>query len=158
MSSETTGTTRGAVLVGMDGSQQSRQAMRWAAHLARTFGAPLTVVTGWEFPTALGYGAPVTDWDPEDDMRRVQAEAIVEVFGDEPPGDLGRVLQPGGAARVLIEASEDALMLVVGSRGHGGFTGLLLGSVSAAVAEHASCPVLIVHGDRTPPPRVVGSA
>jgi nucleotide-binding universal stress UspA family protein len=58
----------------------------------------------------------------------------------------------GGAAKVLLDACDGAVMLVVGSRGHGGFAGLLLGSVSANVAEHASCPVFIVHGHRPPPP------
>ena len=62
------------------------------------------------------------------------------------------VVREGGAAKVLLEASEGAVMLVVGSRGHGGFAGLLLGSVSANVAEHAGCPVFIVHGDQPPPP------
>ena len=157
MTSETSGTTPNGIVVGLDGSPQSRQALRWAAHLASTLGGPITVVTAWEFPTALGYGATVTDWNPEDDMRQAQDESIADVFGDEPPGDLRRVLQAGGAARVLLEASEDALMMVVGSRGHGGFTGLLLGSVSASVAEHASCPELIVHGDHTPP-LVTGAA
>lgn len=57
----------------------------------------------------------------------------------------------GGAAKVLIDASVGAVVLVVGSRGHGGFAGLLLGSVSANVAEHAPCPVLIIHGDQPPP-------
>lgn len=52
---------------------------------------------------------------------------------------------------MLLEASEGALMLLVGSRGHGGFTGLVLGSVSANVAEHATCPVLVLHGDEDPP-------
>jgi nucleotide-binding universal stress UspA family protein len=56
-----------------------------------------------------------------------------------------------GAAKVLIDASQGATMLVVGSRGHGGFAGLLLGSVSANVAEHASCPVLIIHGHQPLP-------
>ena len=154
MSSGTPDGTPGEVVVGVDGSPQSRQALRWAADLARTFGAPMTVVTAWEFPTTYGYAVPLTDWNPEVDMRRVQDEAIAGVFGDEPPVDLGRVLQPGAAANVLLEASEGSLMLVVGSRGHGGFAGLLLGSVSAVVSEHASCPVLIVHGDHTPPPLV----
>lgn len=151
MSTETAGTTPREIVVGVDGSPQSRQALRWAADLAGTFGAPLTVVTAWEFPTTYGYAAPLGDWDPEDDMRTVQDEAIAGVFGDDPPRDLGRVLQSGGAARVLLEASQDSLMVVVGSRGHGGFAGLLLGSVSTVVAEHASCPVLIVHGDHQPP-------
>jgi nucleotide-binding universal stress UspA family protein len=62
-----------------------------------------------------------------------------------------REVREGGAAKVLLEVSEGAAMVIVGSRGHGGFTGLLLGSVSANVAEHASCPVLIIHGDQAPP-------
>jgi nucleotide-binding universal stress UspA family protein len=151
MSSETPGTQRAEIVVGVDGSDRSRQALRWAADLADTFGARVTVVTSWEFPLTYGYGAPIPSWSPEDDMRRVQEESIAGVFGDDPPHDLERVLRPGNAAHVLIEASRNALMLVVGSRGHGGFAGLLLGSVSAVVAEHASCPVLIVHGDRVPP-------
>lgn len=155
MSSEAAGTATGEIVVGVDGSPQSRQALRWAAQLAATFGAPITVVTAWEYPTVYGVATPLTSWNPEDDMRQVQDQVIAGVFGDDPPRDLGRVLQPGSTAHVLLQASEDALMLVVGSRGHGGFTGLLLGSVSAAVAEHASCPVLIVHGDQAPP---VGTA
>jgi nucleotide-binding universal stress UspA family protein len=155
--SVTPGTTPGEVVIGVDGSPQSRQALRWGAHLALTYGAPITVVTAWEFPVTYGYGSPLPDWNPADDMRQVQDDAIAGVFGDDPPKDLGRVLQAGNAAHVLLEASEGSLMLVVGSRGHGGFTGLLLGSVSAVVAEHARCPVLIVHGDHTPP-EVAGSA
>jgi nucleotide-binding universal stress UspA family protein len=58
----------------------------------------------------------------------------------------------GGAAKVLLDACKGATMVVVGSRGHGGFSGLLLGSVSANLAEHAPCPVLIIHGHNGPPP------
>ena len=157
MSSETSRTATGEVVVGLDGSPQSRQALRWAAQLARTFGAPISVVTAWDYPTVYGLASPLASWNPEDDMRHVQDEEIAAVFGDDPPRDLHRVLRPGSTAHVLLEASEGALVLVVGSRGHGGFVGLLLGSVSAAVAEHASCPVLIVHGDQAPP-LVAGSA
>ena len=64
---------------------------------------------------------------------------------------MNQYLYEGNAAKVLLEASEGARMLVVGSRGHGGFSGLLLGSVSAACAEHARCPVVVVHGDGPPP-------
>jgi nucleotide-binding universal stress UspA family protein len=151
MSSPTSEKATGGIVVGVDGSPQSRQALRWAAQLARTFGAPTTVVTAWEYPTVYGVATPATSWNPEVDMRQVQDEVVAGVFGDDPPRDLGRVLQAGSTAHVLLRASENALMLVVGSRGHGGFAGLLLGSVSAAVAEHASCPVLIVHGDQAPP-------
>jgi nucleotide-binding universal stress UspA family protein len=151
MSNETTATPRGEIVVGVDGSAQSRQALHWGADLAQRYDARLTVVTSWEFPITYGIGAPIPSWNPEDDMRHVQEDVIADVFGDAPPPGLDRVLRPGNAAQVLIEAARDALVLVVGSRGHGGFAGLLLGSVSAVVAEHAACPVLIVHGDGTPP-------
>ena len=139
------------IVVGVDGSPESRKALRWAAHLGQLLGAPINVVSAWQYPTTYGYAAPLPDWSPHENMRGVQAEVITGVFGEEDPPGVAHILQSGGAAHVLLEASETALMLVVGSRGHGGFAGLLLGSVSATVAEHASCPVLIVHGDRPPP-------
>jgi len=148
--------TTDPIVVGLDGSPSSRQALRWAADLATTFGAPINVVSAWQYPTTYGYGSPLPDWSPEDDMRRIQDQAIAGVFGEEKPAGVTRILRCGSPAAVLREASETALLVVVGSRGHGGFAGLLLGSVSATVAEHARCPVLIVHGDR-PPPLAVAS-
>ena len=139
------------VVVGVDGSQPARQALRWGAHLAATFGARLDAVTAWDFPASYGWGAVPSDWDPARDMRQALDQTITAVFGDQPPPGLRREVREGGAAMVLIEASRGATMLVVGSRGHGGFAGLLLGSVSANVAEHAACPVLIIHGDQPPP-------
>ena len=85
-------------------------------------------------------------------MEKVLDDTIRAVFGDQPPAGMQRQVIEGGAAKVLLEASAGGMMLVVGSRGHGGFAGLLLGSVSAIVAEHASCPVFIVHGNQPPPP------
>ena len=139
------------IVVGVDGSEPSKQALRWGAHLAARFGARLDAVAAWDFPTGYGFASVPPDWDPARDMRQALDETVQAVFGDQPPPGLRREAREGGAARVLIEASRGATMLVVGSRGHGGFTGLLLGSVSSNVAEHAPCPVLIIHGDQPPP-------
>jgi nucleotide-binding universal stress UspA family protein len=141
----------GRIVVGVDGSKPSQQALRWAAHLAATFGAGLDAVTAWDFPPSYGWASVPSDWDPAGDMRKVLDETIQDVFGDQPPAGMRRLVQEGGAAKVLLDASQGATMLVVGSRGHGGFAGLLLGSVSSNVAEHAPCPVLVIHGDQDPP-------
>ena len=139
------------IVVGVDGSEPSKQALRWGAHLAARFGARLDAVAAWDFPTGYGFASVPADWDPARDMRQALDETVQAAFGDQPLPGLRREVREGGAARVLIEASQGATMLVVGSRGHGGFTGLLLGSVSSNVAEHAPCPVLIIHGDQPPP-------
>ncbi len=142
------------IVVGVDGSSHSEHALRWSAQLAALLGAQLEIVTAWEYPPSFGWAAIAPEWNPARDMEKVAAETIQAVFGDQPPPGLHVHVREGGAAKVLLEASEGAVMLVVGSRGHGGFSGLLLGSVSANVAEHAACPVLIIHGDR--PPQLAG--
>ncbi len=139
------------IVVGIDGSDQSANALRWAAHMARIFAARLEAVIAWEFPTSFGWATVPQDWDPAGEMRRVLDGVVQSTFGDEPPASLISEVLEGGPAKVLLDASAGATMLVVGSRGHGGFTGLLLGSVSANVAEHATCPVLIIHGDQALP-------
>jgi nucleotide-binding universal stress UspA family protein len=145
------GTSGGRIVVGVDGSWHSQQALRWSAHLAGIFGARLQVVTAWEYPPSFGWAAVAPDWNPATDMADVQRQTVQAVFGDDRL-DMDLQIYEGGAAKVLLDVCPGAMMLVVGSRGHGGFAGLLLGSVSANVAEHASCPVLIIHGDETPPP------
>jgi nucleotide-binding universal stress UspA family protein len=144
-----TGSSR--IVVGVDGSSNSEQALRWGAKLAARLGARLEIVTAWEYPPSFGWASIAPDWDPAQDMTKVAADTIATVFGDQPPADLQVQVHQGVAAKVLLDACEGAVMLIVGSRGHGGFSGLLLGSVSANVAEHASCPVLIIHGDQPPP-------
>ncbi len=139
------------IVVGVDGSGPSLDALRWAAHFASVFGARLDVVTSWEYPQNFGWATASSEWNPAEDMKNVLDDAIRAVFGDRPPAGVQAVVREGGAARVLLDASQGATMLVVGSRGHGGFAGMLLGSVSSNVAEHAPCPVFIVHGDQPPP-------
>ena len=135
------------IVVGVDGSPSSIDALRYAARMAAAFEAPLEVVTTWYYPAFTEYEF-ATEWSPEDDATDILDRAIEEAFGDAPP-DLTRHVIAGPPSRTLIDLSADSATLVLGSRGHGGFAGLLLGSVSAACAEHALCPVLIVHDRRT---------
>jgi nucleotide-binding universal stress UspA family protein len=139
----------GRIVVGVDGSEPSRLALQWGAFLAASVGTTVDAVIAWQLPVTYGWTAP--QWDPCAEMTAVLNESVHAVFGDRPPVPIRAQAREGGAARVLIEASHGAHMLVVGSRGHGGFVGLLIGSVSAIVAEHAACPVLVVHGDQRPP-------
>jgi nucleotide-binding universal stress UspA family protein len=136
-----------AMIVGVDGSESSVAALRYAADLAPKLGLRLRALAVWNYPSFL-YGGyyPQLDWTPEDDARRIVAKAAEEVFGETPPEWFATRTLQGRPTEVLLAESEHAEMLVLGSRGHGGFAGLLLGSVSAACAEHASCPVLVVHG------------
>jgi nucleotide-binding universal stress UspA family protein len=135
------------VVVGVDGSEGSKKALRWAARIAAAEGVGLDAVAAWDFPSTLGWSALPLGYSPKLDIEKSLTETIDEVFGAQRPANLRLLSHKGGAAHVLLMYSQGARMLVVGSRGHGGFTGMLIGSVSAKVAEHASCPVLIVHGD-----------
>ena len=139
------------VVVGVDGSEQSKLALRWGAHLASARGTKLEAIATWEFPMGYGWAAVPVAWNPEHDTEKFLTQTVDEVFGDKRPVDMRLSVHESNPAKALIDPSEDALMVVVGSRGHGGFAGLLLGSVSASVAEHAKCPVVVVHGDKLPP-------
>jgi nucleotide-binding universal stress UspA family protein len=138
------------VVVGVDGSSQSKRALRWAAAVAASFDAEIEAVAAWQVPAMSGWGPAGIPWQPLQDMEQCLTEAVDDVFGANRPERLRLTVQEGHAAQVLIRASKGAAMVVVGSRGHGGFTGLLLGSVSATVAELAHCPVLVIHGEEDP--------
>ncbi|HVA59046.1 MAG TPA: universal stress protein [Mycobacteriales bacterium] len=138
-------TTR--VVVGVDGSDPSKTALQWAARIAPSLGATLEAVIAWDYPTNYGWAVGIPEnWRPDIDATKVLEATLDEVFDAHRPPDLLALTRQGQASSVLLEASRGADMLVVGSRGHGGFTGLLLGSVSASCAEHAHCPVLVAHG------------
>ncbi|QAY74004.1 universal stress protein [Agromyces protaetiae] len=133
----------GRIVVGVDGSPSSISAMRRAVVLAEALGREVVGVTAWELPQ--GFGGPLpAGWSPEEDAREISAQASRDAFGDTVPEVYRAVISKGPAAHTLLEASETADLLVVGSRGRGGFARLLLGSVSATLAEHANCSVLIV--------------
>lgn len=135
------------IVVGVDGSEPSKEALRWASRVAPAIGADIEAVNSWEFPNSYGWApAFLGGWSPEADSAKVLEQTLDDVFGSERPKNLTASVRQGRASHELLVASADADMLVVGSRGHGGFTGLLLGSVSSACAEHAKCPVLVVHG------------
>ena len=132
----------GRIVVGVDGSESSIDALRLAVRTAQAFGTSLEAIAAWSYPAGAEV-ALLAGWSPEEDARQILEDAAQEVFGGRRPSWFSVTTVPGSAARALIDESKDAEMLVVGSRGHGGFAGLLLGSVSATCAEHAHCPVLI---------------
>jgi nucleotide-binding universal stress UspA family protein len=138
------------LVVGVDGSQPSRHALQWARFMAHVLSAAIDAVTVWDISAVLAEGW-VDDWNPEEDTAAHLHATLEEVLGSQPLVPVREIVRRGSAARELLQASQGAELLIVGSRGHGGFTGLLLGSVSSACAEHAHCPVLIIHGD-TPLP------
>jgi nucleotide-binding universal stress UspA family protein len=144
----TTGTVskRGRIVVGVDGSPSSVRALRWALEQARLTGAPVCAVGAWEVPaspTWLAVEEDIGNW--EKGALTVLDGAVKDATGDAESLPVQREVVCGHPAKVLVDASTDASLLVVGSRGHGGFAGLLLGSVSQHVVAHASCPVVVVH-------------
>lgn len=140
-------TDKPRIVVGIDGSEASKNALRWAARLAGPLGARIDAVAVWELTSTYGWSALPPLYSPHPEIEKSLNQVVDEVFGADRPADLRVKVLEGAAANVLLRASQGALMLVVGSRGLGGFAGLLLGSVSAKLAEHASCPVLVVHAD-----------
>ena len=148
-----------AIVVGIDGSKESQDALRWAIDEARLRGTDVHALHVWEFPLNLVgaqpfFGEPVvTEPLAEADELRTWAEQLLEHVVHEATEGAGDVrveqdVTEGHPSDVLVRAAEDAELLVVGSRGRGGFAGLLLGSVSQACAHHAHCPVVIIrrHG------------
>jgi nucleotide-binding universal stress UspA family protein len=140
------------IVVGVDGSEASKRALRWAADQARLVGAELKVVTTWEYPPTLGWAPPYpSDFDPDEDARQALRETVDLVLGPDPGVAVHLVVVEGHPAFVLTQNAKDAQLLVVGSRGHGAFAGMLLGSVSEYCAAHSPCPVVVVrHPDDKP--------
>jgi nucleotide-binding universal stress UspA family protein len=140
----------GSIVVGVDGSDSSRAALHWAHDEAAHHGASLTVVTAWHLPTlpmSPPFGAiPAEGYDvqPKRNALAVLEALVAGLEAREPAVDVRSVIVEGNPAKVLIERSAECDLLVVGSRGLEGFSGMLLGSVSQHVVAHAECPVVVV--------------
>jgi nucleotide-binding universal stress UspA family protein len=135
------------IVVGVDGSPSSRAALRWAVRQAALTGAAVDAVIAWRDPASYGgYSWLISDYSYADLAAKTLSEAVDAVV---PAGGAVTVRQhvtEGNAARVLLDAAKGADLLVVGRRGHGGFAGMLLGSVSQHCVQHSPCPVAVVHG------------
>lgn len=134
----------GTIVVGVDGSEKSKDALRFALEEARRWGAKLHVVHAfWEWEPIPG--AEEIEQERDEQERDEWLAALVrEVAGEVTDVEIVRSTVEDDAAPALLTAAQSAELLVVGSRGHGGFSELLLGSVSQQCAQHASCPVVIV--------------
>jgi nucleotide-binding universal stress UspA family protein len=133
---------RPLIVVGVDGSPESLKAVAWGANQARLTGGTLELLTTWAYPRSYGAPLVVTGADLEGSARTVLEKAATDV--DLPSERLVKTLVQGAAPPELVRRSHDADMVVVGHRGHGGFSELVLGSVSTHLTHHAVCPVVVV--------------
>ena len=140
---------RPIIVVGVDGSPSSEEALRWALRQAAVTGGQVHAVTAWHLPTTTGWDTALDDVDWAAQAQRTLDTALDAAHPDGTP-DVQRHVVEGSAARVLVERAADADLLVVGSRGRGALTGMLTGSVALHVLAHAACPVVVVHGARVP--------
>ncbi|MFD7068254.1 universal stress protein [Streptomyces sp. NPDC059913] len=140
------------IVVGVDGSDSSKQALRWAVHQAELTGATVEALTAWSLPQfhgALGWLPPSSSDEAAVEARAHSSltQVVGETVGDPPPVDVRTEARYGTAADVLLTAAHGASLLVVGSRGLGGFAGMLLGSVAQHCVQQAVCPVVVVRDD-----------
>lgn len=141
---------KGKIVVGVDGSPASARALRWALRQAELTGAEVEAVHAWQIPAMYGTAAMTLPGDQlAETAENAMNEAMDAVAGEARFKDIpvDRRLVEAHPAKALIEESKDADLLVVGNRGHGGFVGALIGSVSQQVVHHASCPVVVVRAE-----------
>ena len=142
----------GRIVVGVDGSSHSEEALRWALGQARLTGHPVEAVISWRIPAVGvdGAGALMAiDW--EGDATSMLENTVARAVDSSDADRVSQRAVMGHPGQVLVDAAADAALLVVGSRGRGGFTGMLLGSVSQHVIARAACPVVVVRGPVDPP-------
>lgn len=134
----------GRVVVGIDGSPDSRHALSWAVDQAERIGAEVEAITAWEVPLTILVLPTANEADYADRASRVLAQTLDEVLGEHPPVAVHARAVEGRAARVLTTQARDADLLVVGSHGRGELPGMHLGSVASYCVHHAPCPVVVL--------------
>lgn len=144
--------TPSRIVAGVDGSPESVTALRWAIRQARLTGGVVNAVIAWQLPVEMsGWGwSPMTAAECADLVeaaRRTLETAIGQAAGDGDRPYVQALVEQGFPAQVLLEASKNADLLVVGSRGHGLFADTLLGTVGQHCFHHAHCPVVVMRGE-----------
>ena len=142
---ETTQAARPVIVVGVDGSEASKDALRWAVVQAGLTNADVHAQMAWQVPGTYALVPPYPyDFDIEGATAKALEEVVDGIFGADRPFGLSTQVVEGHPVTTLVEAARDAVLLVVGSRGHGAFAGMMLGSVSEHCVAHATCPVVVV--------------
>jgi nucleotide-binding universal stress UspA family protein len=130
------------IVVGVDGSEHGNAALRWAIEEARVHGSEIVAVFAWQLPL-IGVPGAFDRHEMEQACKAFVEDAVAAVVTDQEV-TITKLVAQGDVSGSLIEASRNAEMLVLGSRGRGGFAGLKLGSVSQECVQHAACPVVII--------------
>jgi nucleotide-binding universal stress UspA family protein len=134
------------IVAGTDGSSASLRALDWAAVQAELTGATLEIVAVWEWPNSFGWGSIPEGFDPARDAHDIVAPTIATLQQRHPQLVIDLRIAQGLPAPELVSASKGAELLVVGSRGHGEFVGMLIGSTSEHCVANADCTVVVVRG------------
>ena len=144
------------IVVGVDGSDASKDALRWAVEDARARGAEVVALHAYEVPVPAPDAAPAPPvnlpalvGEAQAEAQQFVAEIVDEVVGNSVTVDVAPIAVEDAPVKALLDASRDADLLVIGSHGHG-LSGLFLGSVSLECAQHAACPVLIYRSSERP--------
>ena len=137
-------TARPVIVAGVDGSEDSKEALRWAARQARLAGAEVHAVIAWQVPVTIYFVPSYTEADYRRDAEETLNKAVAEALGPDPGAPVITQFIQGRAAAVLIQEAEHAELLVVGGHGRGELPGMHLGSVATYCIHHAACPVTVV--------------
>lgn len=132
------------VVAGVDGSDESQRALRWAAEYVQKVGGLVHAVSVWHQPVQFGYRLPTSDSELEQRARQQLDKVTEAVRGEFPSVDIRERLIRGHVVDELVGLSPQADIMVMGNKGHGAFTGMMVGSVALKLVHHARCPVLVV--------------